>query len=479
MSLDAVSDYAGALAGGGWGVHTEAADAAAVDRSVGGIGRSEWQVLEDGRVEHAQTVQAACWPALVVADRVHGRCHTLPPCCRAWRAPLAGTSKRNRRPLAGEPLQAFERFVQVPHWYAAQRPRPGRQQRIVRRLIAIDHIGDQRPVESRVPVPVIDPPGVSVHVEGAALGPDAKGAVVEHERLADLCDDAHVILAREGHQRVPTGKEPGAVLAGAPNWRAVVMDHGSLPEPASRVPVDHPPRPANRSIAVSIERTMSEGSDMSICITLTDADWSLTKDVFVIIGVVVSGVAVWVAFYIGSQGLDTWRRQLKGASDHQLSRRALIELYAFRDAMSEARSPLMLYSVEMEEGESFQKANHRARCRNYEERLDKLSSARRKIQVTLLESEALWGVSLKNLVNPLFQLHGDYVFYLQSHLLATDPDQPSSVREEYSEEIKGLDNILYERLGFVKDEFKKAFDSGLDEAVKYLRSMLLSPTAKK
>ncbi len=218
---------------------------------------------------------------------------------------------------------------------------------------------------------------------------------------------------------------------------------------------------------------------MSICLTLTDADWTLTKDVFGIIGVVVSASAVCVAFRIGREGLNTWKRQLKGADDHQLARRALIELYTFRDAMSEARSPLMLYSIEVSDGESFLKANHRARCRNYDERLEKLNSARRKIQVTLLESEALWDTSLKNLVNPLFELHGDFVFYLQNHLLATDPDQAESARKEHSEELKDLANILYERLGTVKDSFRKEFDGKLDEVVKYLRSMLLSTPGKK
>lgn len=88
VHFNAIGYHAGALARGGRRVHAEAADAATVNGGVGGVCRGERQVLEDGWVEHAQPVQAAYRPALVVADGVHGRGHSLPPRCCAGRAPL-------------------------------------------------------------------------------------------------------------------------------------------------------------------------------------------------------------------------------------------------------------------------------------------------------------------------------------------------------------------------------------------------------
>ena len=79
MCLDPVSDHVGALARSRWGVHPEAADAAAIYRGVCGVGRGEGQVLEYRGIKHPQPVQPAHWSALVVADSVHRSAHPLPP----------------------------------------------------------------------------------------------------------------------------------------------------------------------------------------------------------------------------------------------------------------------------------------------------------------------------------------------------------------------------------------------------------------
>lgn len=75
---------------------------------------------------------------------------------------------------------------------------------------------------------------------------------------------------------------------------------------------------------------------MSFCIALTDADWSLTKDVFSIIGTVASVFGVGLAFYIGLEGLSTWKKQLKGTADHKLARDAAIVLRKYRNALATA-----------------------------------------------------------------------------------------------------------------------------------------------
>ncbi len=125
----------------------------------------------------------ACMP--VVADRAHRCGHSLPPCPCSWRPPLPRTAEGHCGPLGREALQPLKRFVQVPNWYAAKRPGSCRQQRIVRCFISFDHIGDQRPVEPRVAVPVLHPASVTVHIKSAALVPDRESAIVEHERLAN------------------------------------------------------------------------------------------------------------------------------------------------------------------------------------------------------------------------------------------------------------------------------------------------------
>lgn len=48
---------------------------------------------------------------------------------------------------------------------------------------------------------------------------------------------------------------------------------------------------------------------VNICLTLTEINWALTKDVFSIIGTI--GALIFAGF-----GLSTWKRQLKGTSEY-------------------------------------------------------------------------------------------------------------------------------------------------------------------
>lgn len=68
---------------------------------------------------------------------------------------------------------------------------------------------------------------------------------------------------------------------------------------------------------------------MSYCLALTDVDWSLTKDVLGVVGTfvgaIISAAAVLVAYKFGNEGLNTWKRQLRGTTDHELAKRVLIE----------------------------------------------------------------------------------------------------------------------------------------------------------
>ena len=54
----------------------------------------------------------------------------------------------------------------------------------------------------------------------------------------------------------------------------------------------------------------------------------------------VTGAAITGAF-VAFKGLGTWRRQLKGLSEYELSRRILVTLFKYRDAINGVRHPAM------------------------------------------------------------------------------------------------------------------------------------------
>lgn len=63
-------------------------------------------------------------------------------------------------------------------------------------------------------------------------------------------------------------------------------------------------------------------------------DWSITKDVFSIIGTI-------GAITIGIVGLTTWRRQLRGTSEYELAKKAILVTYEVEHAIQSVRNPML------------------------------------------------------------------------------------------------------------------------------------------
>jgi len=216
---------------------------------------------------------------------------------------------------------------------------------------------------------------------------------------------------------------------------------------------------------------------LSICLALTDADWSLTKDVFSIVGTIISGAAVAVAFYFGREGLDTWRRQLRGAADHDLARRLLIELYKLRDALQRARSPGFFsfesgpFDDEVESKDPAQ-ANFDVQARTYRRRLTAMDDARNPLKATMLEAEAVWGVALKVLMESVFKLEREFVTYVHLHLTTTNPAYKEFVGVTRETLLKPLRNVLYD-LDSPDDDYWKEMLQALAEVEEHLRARLI------
>lgn len=217
---------------------------------------------------------------------------------------------------------------------------------------------------------------------------------------------------------------------------------------------------------------------MSICFAISDVDWALTKDVFSVISTVVSAAGVGLAFYVGLKGLATWSRQLKGTSDHELSRKALIELYRYRESIERARSPVMFpyemdLAIEEASGLTFPQRRHFGRKKGYQARFDRIAKARESIHGTLLDSEAVWGKDLCELFKPLFSLQHEFCTYVELDLVVSDPNEDESYRRSYLEIIKERRNIMYDLMDDVGDEFRKDFNAASLVIENYLKPKLI------
>lgn len=119
---------------------------------------------------------------------------------------------------------------------------------------------------------------------------------------------------------------------------------------------------------------------MSICLSLTNADISLTKDVVAIIGT--AG-----ALTIGVLGLNTWRRQLHGTSRFEVAKSILTTTYKIEDAIQAVRSPMLHpRKEEVEAGRALEEEQ-----RIYSERLQNVNGKRAELKTLILEARAIWG----------------------------------------------------------------------------------------
>lgn len=217
--------------------------------------------------------------------------------------------------------------------------------------------------------------------------------------------------------------------------------------------------------------------ELSICLALTDADWSLTKDVFAVVGTVISGVAVWVAFYFGREGLHTWRRQLRGSADHDLARRLLIELYKLRDVIKRARSPV-IFSFETAPFDGEVRSNDPQQdsfdgtARAYRRRLTAMDEARGPLLATMLEAEAVWGTELKKLMGQVFKLEREFVNYVRLYLNSISPE--ATVQALYARQrvLEKQRDVLYD-LDAPEDIYWVEMKQALQQVENHLRARLI------
>lgn len=216
---------------------------------------------------------------------------------------------------------------------------------------------------------------------------------------------------------------------------------------------------------------------MSICFAITDVDWDITKDVFSVLGTVVSAVGVALAAWVGFSGLATWRRQNKGTSDHDLSRRLLIDLYRLRDSIGHVRNPFVFGSegedVALNKGMSSLQVSYRNTASSYRIRFTQLDEIRVRLNTSLLESEAVWGGELKSRFQPIFKLQHELLLNVRAYLISINPDEEEDKVHAYRRILKNRRDVLYEEPLDGEDVFKRELDAALSRVEDFLRPKLI------
>ena len=135
---------------------------------------------------------------------------------------------------------------------------------------------------------------------------------------------------------------------------------------------------------------------MNPCLIISEIDWSLTKDAFSILGTI-------GALIIGTLGLTTWRRQLRGTSEYELAKKAIFKAYEIQQALQTVRNPMLhLSKEEIEAGRRLEEEQ-----RIYNERMSLLNEKWAELQTIRLETKVVWSDDAHNSFNEIQQRIGD------------------------------------------------------------------------
>ena len=198
---------------------------------------------------------------------------------------------------------------------------------------------------------------------------------------------------------------------------------------------------------------------------------TLLKDI-ILAGAAFTGAGVAI------KGLGTWQRQLKGQSEYELSRRILVTLFKYRDAIGSVRNPMIwpnenpTPSADEVEGMNDAKKNSYRISKVYLSRWDKLQIERRALYADLLEAEAIWDNELKDIFKKVFDLEHELSICIRHHLSLLNPD----VHEASKDAIRKIDekrrDIMYGDEDDEDDEFKNDLFDAIKKIEQYLKPKL-------
>jgi len=172
---------------------------------------------------------------------------------------------------------------------------------------------------------------------------------------------------------------------------------------------------------------------LDLCITISEINWSITKDVVSVVGTI--GVLA-----IGGLGLFTWRRQLRGTSEYEVAKKAILKTYEVQQALQSVRNPMLYLSKEeVEAGRRLEEEQ-----RIYSERMTYLNEKWAELQTIRLEAKVIWGKEAQDSFNEIQQRIGDLRGAIWLHFWMKGAYAgPGATVDNSPERVRENDKIVY------------------------------------
>jgi len=192
---------------------------------------------------------------------------------------------------------------------------------------------------------------------------------------------------------------------------------------------------------------------------------------------IILAVAAIIGASVAIKGLSTWKRQLSGQSQYELSRRILVALFRYRDAINGVRNTMFLsYEIPQPPNEEVDKMSpdqisFYGTSKAYESRWGKVQEQRTVLYADLLEAEAIWGTEFKELFKVIFNLEHELRMAITRHLRIKDPATDEDAKNAELK-IKNKNRNVLDRNASEDGPYSKEFLAGIDKIETYLKPKL-------
>jgi|GEM_PF-1966518 len=198
--------------------------------------------------------------------------------------------------------------------------------------------------------------------------------------------------------------------------------------------------------------------------------WSAIADWVVAAAAGLGALTAW-------KGLNAWQVQQKWSLDTQLAHRILVLIYRHKDALAGVRHPAIWSGETVDAVKGKELPNDRDHRRFietaavYEKRWSKVAEVRAELYSQMLEAQALWGDSFKDLLLPLWKLEVELLGVVRTYLDSMDRNSSADMRRAMSKIHREKRDILYD-MHDETDEFRTDYARELVPIEATLRSKL-------
>lgn len=207
---------------------------------------------------------------------------------------------------------------------------------------------------------------------------------------------------------------------------------------------------------------------VQFCVSNVAAELSAVKDVVTI-------VAALTGVFVGFFGLQTWRRQMRGQSEHTVARSVLRDVYKLRDAITVVRNPWisadeMVLSEEERAAElSMAQRHFLGYSKAYSKRWAAVVEARRELRVDMFDARALWAEALTQPVEKIDGLMRELFNAMNRSIRMNNPEQAGDSLEAVKKAHASKRDVLYLAMG---DDEPDPYASDLDDAIEKIEQFI-------